>query len=65
MVNVLKIQTSKKKETLNLFSLLTIEAKGSNKLPPFAKLVTPLTEILVFSFSKFKILLYKFLEHLP
>ena len=30
-VNVLKFQTSKKKNTLNLYSLLTIEAKGSNK----------------------------------
>ena len=53
-VNVLK----RNKKALNLISLLTSEAKGSNKVCkgrqfPFAKLVTSHTEFFVFSFSKF------------
>ena len=57
----------KGKNTLNLFSILTIEAKGSNQFckrrqlkgskkfcKAFAKLVTYLTEFLVFFFSKLK-----------
>ena len=66
-----KFQTPKKrKNILNLFSLLTSEAKISDKfckeLPPFAKLVTSLTEFLVFFgifLFEIKILLYKFLGH--
>ena len=45
----------KKKNTLNLFSLLTSETKGSNKLP---------SQNLVFSFSKLRFLLYKLSQHL-
>ena len=40
-------------------------AKGDNSIASLCKImVTSLTECLVFSFSKFKVLLYKFLKYL-
>ena len=66
-------ERQKRKNTLNLFSLLTSETKGSNK---FCKgggsLIASLYKIGYFPrrifdvfLFKINILLYKFLEHLP
>ena len=60
MVNILKFRTPKKGKTLlNLFSLLTTEAKGSNQfwLLPF------LHRIFGIFLFEIKILLFQFLEH--
>ena len=80
-VNVLKFRTPKKqKNTLNVFSSLSVEAKGSNKFCKrrqlnFAKegnLIVSLCEIGYFPHRilgiflfEIKILLNKFVEHLP
>ena len=56
-VNALKFRTPKKKEHPRIieFSLLTSEAKGSNKFcKGRQKIVTSLTDVLVVSFSKLR-----------
>ena len=65
-VKFLKFRTWKKNYTMNLFSLLTIEAKGSNKFCKGRSKIGyfPHRVFGIFLYE-IKIVLYKFLEHLP
>ena len=66
MVNILKFRIPKKKNTLNLFSILTINfAKGGNLIASLCNIGYFPQRIFVIFLFEIKIFLYESLEYLP